>query len=147
MFTIAGAIAAALLLSPATLALDRPGTVQITASEAKQTHFDTGKPGLSIGDVDVYNLLLYNKRITPHAIGHAEMICTRVGLKRQSCTANYVLPKGEIAVQGVIDSRLIYELAVIGGTNLYNNVRGSLTVTSIHRSNPSRELLVFRLVV
>jgi hypothetical protein len=41
---------------------------------------------------------------------------------------------------------LIYELAVVGGTGLYNNVRGTLTVTSL-KQKPSRELLVFRLVV
>jgi hypothetical protein len=35
---------------------------------------------------------------------------------------------------------------VIGGTGLYNNVRGSLTVTSLERK-PTKELLVFRLVV
>jgi hypothetical protein len=146
---VGGAMLTALLVLPGAgaLALDRPGTIQITASVSRQTHFDRGKRGSSIGDLDIYNLLLYNKRITPRAIGHAEMVCTLVGTKRQSCTANYVLPKGEIAVQGVIDSRLIYELAVIGGTGLYNNVLGSLTVTSIHRSKPSRELLVFRLVI
>jgi hypothetical protein len=36
---------------------------------------------------------------------------------------------------------------VVGGTGLYNNVRGALTVTSLHRKKPSRNLLVFRLVV
>jgi hypothetical protein len=46
----------------------------------------------------------------------------------------------------VITSRLIYELAIVGGTGLYNNVRGALTVTSLDRK-PSKELLVFRLVV
>ena len=32
-------------------------------------------------------------------------------------------------VGGVIASRLFYELAVVGGTGLYDNVRGILTVT------------------
>jgi hypothetical protein len=75
------------------------------------------------------------------------MSCTAVGVTGQSCTATYVLPKGEIVVQGVIGSRLIYQLAVVGGTGLYDNVRGSLTVTSLQRRRPVRELLVFRLVV
>jgi hypothetical protein len=110
------------------------------------TIIDVGARGTSIGDLDVYNLLLYNKRITPRSIGHGEMVCTRVGPKRQSCHAGYVLPQGELTVEGVIGSRLIYSLAVTGGTGLYGNVRGALTVTSIHRK-PSRELLVFRLTV
>ena len=45
---------------------------------------------------------------------------------------------------GIIGSNLIYELAVLGGTGIYDNVRGTLTVTSLgHGQN----LLVFRLVV
>jgi len=142
-----GVLLLSLLALPGALALERPGTIQITDLESKHSYFDRGKPGTSIGDLDIYNLLLFNKRITPRALGHGEMICTRVGTKRQSCTANYALPKGEIAVQGAIDSRLIYELAVVGGTGLYDNVRGTLTVTSLHRSKPLRELLVFRLGV
>ena len=36
---------------------------------------------------------------------------------------------------------------VVGGTGLYNNVKGAVTITSLHRKKPVRELLVFRLVV
>jgi hypothetical protein len=46
----------------------------------------------------------------------------------------------------VISSRLIYILSIVGGTQYYNNARGTLTVTSMHRA-PVRELLLFRLVV
>ena len=141
-----GALLVATLALPRARALDRPGTIQITDSEVKHAHVDAGKSGRSVGDLDVYSLLLYNKRITPKSIGHAEMVCTAVGTKGQSCTATYFLPKGTIVVAGVIDSRLIYGLAVVGGTGLYNNVRGALTVTSLHRT-PAREVLVFRLVV
>ena len=75
------------------------------------------------------------------------MLCTTVSSSNQSCSATYFLPQGEIVVQGVIGSRLIYAMAVVGGTGLYDNVRGSLTVTSLKRSPSVRELLVFRLVV
>ena len=59
------------------------------------------------------------------------MLCTTVSSSNQSCSATYFLPQGEIVVQGVIGSRLIYAMAVVGGTGLYDNVRGSLTVTSL----------------
>ena len=131
---------------PAALALDKPGTIQITNQETRHTHVDTGAPGRSVGDLDVYSAQLYNKRITPKSLGHMTMLCTSVSTSLQSCTATYFLPQGEIVVQGVIGSRLIYALAVVGGTGLYGNVRGTLTVTSLKRS-PSRELLVFRLAV
>jgi hypothetical protein len=127
-------------------ALDRPGTIQISNVESKHTHVDLGRAGRSVGDFDVYKFLLYNRRITPRPIGRGEMSCTATGLTTQNCSATYVLPKGEIVVEGAIGSRLIYALAIVGGTGLYNNVRGTLTVTSLRR-NPTRELLVFRLVV
>jgi hypothetical protein len=127
-------------------ALDRPGTVRITDSEVRRAHVDGGPVGKSVGDLDVYTVLLYNKRIRAKALGQATMTCTAVGATGQSCTATYFLPKGTIVTQGVITSRFIYELAVVGGTGLYSNVRGSLTVTSLKR-RPSRELLVFRLSV
>jgi hypothetical protein len=143
---LGGALLTGVVALPGARALDRPGTIQITDSEVRHAHVDVGKKGRSPGDVDVYTQLLFNKRIRPNAIGRATMVCTAVGVTGQSCTGTYVLPKGEIVAQGVIGSRLIYELAVIGGTGLYNNVRGSLTVTSLKRK-PSQELLVFRLVV
>jgi hypothetical protein len=120
--------------------------VQITAAEVGHAYVDRGRDGRSAGDLDVYNLRLFNKRITPRSIGRGAMVCTSVDTKGQSCAGTYFLPRGEIVVQGLITSRLIYQLPVVGGTGLYNNVRGSLTVTSLSRK-PSRELLVFRLVV
>jgi hypothetical protein len=38
-------------------------------------------------------------------------------------------------------------MAVVGGTGLYDNARGSLTATSLKRRPSVRELLVFRLLV
>jgi hypothetical protein len=144
------AISGALLVGVFTLtgaqALDRPGTVRITDSEVRHAHVDVGTDGKSIGDLDVYTVLLYNKGIRAKAIGRATMTCTGVGANGQSCTATYFLPRGALVTQGVITSRFIYELAVVGGTGLYSNVRGTLTVTSLNRTS-SRELLVFRLSV
>lgn len=139
-------VLAGVLALPGAQALDGPGTVTITDSEVRHAHVDLGRTGPSAGDQDVYSTTLYNKRITSRSIGHGTMVCTSVGTTGQSCEATFVLPRGEIVALGAIDSRLIYELAVVGGTGLYNNVRGSLTVTSLKRK-PSRQLLVFRLVV
>ena len=43
-----------------------------------------------------------------------------------------------------IGTRLLYQIAVVGGTGLYDNARGSLTVTSTGL-HPRREILLFRL--
>jgi len=141
------AVLVTVLAASGAQALNTPGTVTVAGQEIRHAHIDMGKDGRSVGDLDVYTSLIYNKRITPRSIGRATMSCTGVGISGQNCSATYVLPRGEIVVQGVIGSRLFYQLAVVGGTGFYNNVKGSLTVTSLRRQRPTRELLVFRLVV
>jgi hypothetical protein len=131
---------------PGALAYTKPGAIRITDVETKHTVIDNGAHGRSPGDIDVYRTRLYNRRITTKALGHAEMVCTAITPTTQHCDATYFLPRGQLVVAGVISSRLIYILPVVGGTEYYNNARGTLTVTSLHRS-PSRELLLFRLVL
>ena len=135
------------LVVPGAQALDRPGTIQVTNREIRHAHVDLGADGTSVGDIDVYTSLIYNKRITPHAIGRETMMCTSVGASSQNCSATIILPKGQIVAEGLIGTRLIYQLAVVGGTGLYNNVKGAVTITSLQRKRPVRELLVFRLVI
>ena len=57
----------------------------------------------------------------------------------------YFLPRGRIVVGGSLRFRQFYELAVLGGTGLYDNARGTLTVTRTHRK-PVRDLVIFKLV-
>jgi hypothetical protein len=140
------AIVAAALMVPSAPALNRPGAVTLSATMKVHTFVDAGARGRSPGDVDIYRFVLFNKRIQAKPLGHGEMVCTTVTGSTQSCNATYFLPRGELVVSGVISSRLIYVLAVVGGTDLYNNVRGTLTVTSVRRA-PARDLLVFRLTV
>ena len=75
-----------------------------------------------------------------------ELVCTFVDSKRMRvCRGTYVLPKGKIVVGGSLTYRQFYDLAVLGGTELYDNARGSVTVTRTHR-RPVRDLVVVRLV-
>ena len=79
-------------------------------------------------------------------IGRGELVCTFVDTVRSRvCRGTYVLPKGKLVVGGSILYRQFYDLAVLGGTGLYDNARGTLTVTRTHRK-PVRDLVVFRLV-
>jgi hypothetical protein len=122
-----------------------PGTIRITDREIKRADVDVGTKGLSAGDVQSLRRLLYNRRITNKAIGHSELVCTSTGNQSTMCNGSYFLPKGRIVVGGIVRSPLFYELAVLGGTGLYDNAQGTLTVTSLRRK-PVEELLVFRLV-
>jgi hypothetical protein len=135
--------------------LATPGAIRITDRLVRHIHVRLdkhvrvdGKPKerSRAGDLDFYRQTLFNKGITPSAIGHSDLTCVDTGTGSSSCTGTFFLPKGKIMVGGVIGSRLFYELAVLGGTGLYENVRGTLTVTYLGGA-PAREFLLFRLAV
>ncbi len=121
-----------------------PATIRITNVQTKLTTVDLGAHGPSPGDLEIIAQSLYNTRVTPSPIGRADILCTLLTTTTRNCTATYVLPKGRIVTSGVIGSRLIYELAITGGTELFDNARGSLVVTTT-ALNPRRQVLVFRL--
>jgi hypothetical protein len=143
---LAGLALFVIAVAPASQALDRPGTIRITTREVGHRVIDLGPAGRGPGDVEVSRSLLYNKGVTPKAIGHGEIVCTFTGRRSRVCNGTYFLPKGKIVVGGALVFRQFYEFAVLGGTGLYTNVQGSLTVTSI-RPKPRRDILTFRLVV
>lgn len=142
----AAAVAVAATPVLAAHALDQPGTIKLTSRLVKHIHVDGPMKTTNAGDLDFYRNSLYNKGITPTPIGHSDFTCVNTGTGSQNCTGTYFLPKGKIMVAGVIASRLFYELAVIGGTGLYDNVRGTVTVTFLGGA-PSKEFLLFRLGV
>jgi hypothetical protein len=126
--------------------LDPPGgTIRITARDMDVAVVNRGPAGRSTGDVLVIRQLLYNKGITRNAIGHSDIVCTYTGRRSRQCNGTYFLPRGKIVVSGSMRWRMFFKLAVIGGTDLYNNVRGSMTGT-LYSRGPRRELLVFRLI-
>jgi hypothetical protein len=121
-----------------------PATIRITDKQTRVVRVDLGKRGRTAGDVEIVNALVYNQRVTPRALGHSETVCTyTIGINR-SCQGTVFLPKGKLVVAGILRYRQFYELAVTGGTGLYNNARGTMTVTRIGDS-PPRHLLFFRL--
>lgn len=123
-------------------ALAAPGNIRITDKLVKHTHVVVSRSGA--GNLDFYRQLLLNTRITSHPIGHSDVMCVNTGTGSLNCSGTYFLPEGKIMVAGVIASRLFYELAVVGGTGLYDNVRGTLTATFLG-GNPVEEFLLFRL--
>jgi hypothetical protein len=132
--------------APASQALNQPGTIRITTREVAHRVMDQGRPGRGPGDIEIIRTLLYNKGLTPRAIGHGEVVCTFTGRRSRVCNGTYFLPRGKIVVAGALVFRQFYEFAVLGGTGLYNNVQGSVTVTTT-TPKPRRDILTFRLVV
>ncbi len=152
MLRKAGALAA--LVGIAVLAIDSsriafgltgPGVIRVTANEIRRVRVDLGRRGLTAGDVEVTRRLLFNKRITPKPIGHGELVCTFTGGISRTCTGTFVLPRGKIVVGGTMLHKELFQLAVLGGTDISSNVRGTLTVTALP-GRPRSDLLLFRFV-
>jgi hypothetical protein len=140
----AAAVAVAATSAIGAQALDQPGTIKVTDRLVKHIHVRGPDKRTHAGDLDFYRQQLFNKGITPTPIGHSDLTCTNTGTGSMNCSGTYFLPKGKIMVGGVIASRLFYELAVMGGTGIYDNVRGNVVATFLG-GVPAREFLLFRL--
>ena len=149
-FLVTGALAALALatgsITSGSSELTGPGTIKLTTRQISMSFNDTGAPGRGPGDVALIRELLYNKGIRRAPIGHSEMVCTYTGRRWQQCSGTYFLPRGKIVVAGSLRYREFFKLAVIGGTDLYDNVRGSVSATMYSR-NPRRSILILRLTI
>ena len=118
-----------------------PAFVRLTDA---QTNFDHVGNGYGPGAGEIARFTLFGSTSATKAIGHAILVCTYVGDSERSCSGTYIVPRGTIQTAGILRSRLLYQQAVVGGTGLYDNARGTLTVTA-KTIKPRRELLIFRL--
>ena len=121
-----------------------PATIRITNREISRLRVDTGKPGRGVGDTEIIRQNLFNKRIKSKPIGHADYVCTFVTAGTRSCMATIFLPRGRLVAGGSIRFPQLHELAILGGTRLYDDARGTLTVIRT-TSRPRRDILLFRL--
>jgi hypothetical protein len=115
-----------------------PGTIRIVDVQRSDTKLGAGVGAREIVHADLY------RRGVDKLLGAEVLLCTYVGADERLCSATYTLPKGTIVATGTVQSRLLYELAIVGGTDLYDNARGTLTVTT-YRLRPRRDVLLFRL--
>jgi hypothetical protein len=123
-----------------------PEFIRITDRQFSYTPVDIGARGRSPGDQEIIVDRLFNRRITTKSIGSARFLCTFTARRTRICTATFSLPKGELVATGTVRFREFYDLAIVGGTGLYNDARGTLTIIrTTHRPRPIRELLYFRL--
>ena len=114
--------------------------VRLTDRQTQISHFGND----AIGSTDIARLALFGSTNKNQAIGHGVITCTDVGSGEQTCDGSYVLPKGTLQTAGILRTRLFYTQAVVGGTGLFDNARGTLTVTA-KGIRPRREILLFRL--
>jgi len=134
----------ALLAASASPAATGPSTIRITDVQVKRKLVDAGPHGSGVADLETVHVRLYNPSITSRTIGRGDLLCIYIDKRLRNCNGTYSLPRGKVVVSGVISSRLLYEIAIVGGTGLYDNARGTLTVTATSFS-PRHEILLFRL--
>jgi hypothetical protein len=119
-----------------------PAVVRLTDLQVHDEHISLGRGG--IGDLEVASLSLFGSSTRSRPIGHGALTCMYASTVERSCTGIYVLPRGTITTAALLRTRLLYTAAITGGTGLYDNARGTLTVTA-KGLKPRRELLLFRL--
>lgn len=144
-------IAAGLLTAPlvygwssTSSAVTGPGKIRLTSREISRTRVDLGRPGRGLGDTEIVRTNLFNLRLKDQPIGHSEYVCTYTTSFARSCTVTIFMPRGRLIAGGSIRYQDIYELAVLGGTRLYDDARGTLTVIRTTRK-PRRHIMLFRL--
>ena len=121
-----------------------PATIRITAREVSRVRVDVPPARRRIGDTEIVRQNLFNRRVRRTPIGSAEFVCTFTTSRARACTVTIFLPRGRLVAGGSIRYQEFYELAVLGGTRLYDDARGTLTVIRTTRK-PRRHILVFRL--
>jgi hypothetical protein len=123
----------------------RPGQIRITDVQTSYSFVRSRTRPHGAGAVELVKQRLYNPSISSKPIGRSTLVCTYFDPHDRTCVGTYFLPKGSLVVTGTIQSRLIYEIPVVGGTGVYANDRGTLTVTSTRLRPVRHEVLVFRL--
>jgi hypothetical protein len=121
-----------------------PGKIFLTSRETSRVRVDVGRPGIGPGDTEIIRQHLFNKRITRRPFGYSEFVCTFTTERIRACTVTFFLPRGRLVAGGSIRYQDIYELAVLGGTRLYDDARGTLIVIRTTRK-PRRHRLRFEL--
>jgi hypothetical protein len=143
---LAGVTAPAVYASLNSSAATGPEFIRISDRQFGYTRVDNGPPGRSPGDQEIIFDKLFNRKITSRPIGSGRFLCTFTTGATRTCIATFDLPKGEVVATGTVRYRQFYDLAITGGTGLYDNARGTLTIIrTTDRPRPIREFLYFRL--
>jgi hypothetical protein len=141
---VAALAAAGALIGWTSAAGTGPATIRVIDRQFGYTRVDIGRHGLSPGDSEVITARIFNKKVSTKPLGNGRFICTFTNGLNRTCIVTVSLPRGQLVATGAVRYRQFYELAVVGGTGLYDNARGTLTVIRTTR-HPTREILYFRL--
>jgi hypothetical protein len=126
---------------------DDGDVIRVTARFINEAEVDLPPSGFGAGDKFVITQDLYRDE---EKVGHSGIECTFVRLEGEAaataqCVASFVLPAGQITVQGLVtftQDDEPFTVAVTGGTGRYRDADGELRVEPV---SEEEERLTFRL--
>ncbi len=126
-------IAAVVIAQPSEASHYGPKDFTLTGQTLANEQIDVGKPGPSLGDMNVITEDVY---MNGKRVGTSDISCTVVRIQMPKfavqCFNTTTLPGGQITAQGVVTSDEIEKVpffqAVTGGTGAYKGVTGELKV-------------------
>jgi allene oxide cyclase-like protein len=130
---IAAALVAAALIASPSQASHKDKVLALTGKMLANEQVDVGKPGPSLGDMNVITEDVYRNG---KRVGTSDIQCTVVRIQppkfEAQCFNTTSLPGGQITTQGIVTSdqleKVPFDQAVTGGTGAYKGVSGQLTV-------------------
>lgn len=149
IITIGAAFAILVIAAGSVAASDRrEGGRSFTVVERAETDtvIDLGTPGDGMGDQLVFGNPVFDRTNTK-ATGRDEGVCFRTnpGLSWE-CTWTTILDHGSLTVQGPFyDDGRDSKLAITGGTGIYRNARGQMTLHSRNQAGTEFDF-IFRVI-
>lgn len=107
----------------------QPMTVHVIEHAITDKVIDTGKPGDTSGDLLTWHNPLFNATGARH-VGHDQGECVRMSPKQGTWECRWInwVEGGAITVEGVFFDTKNSVLAITGGTGMYRNARGTMTL-------------------
>ena len=125
------------------------GDFTLTGKTLAVEQIDLGKPGQSLGDQQIITMDVF---AGPKRVGESHVVCTTVRVDPQThaftgqCENVTSLPTGQITASGLVTSAqeetTPFVQAITGGTGLYKQAHGQLTVSE---AGPQPATLAFDL--
>ncbi|MFB7171004.1 hypothetical protein ACFCYM_09305 [Streptomyces sp. NPDC056254] len=138
LLACAPAVSAAADTEPAP-AKDHSRVIVLTGRLAEQSRFPVNPGGAPAqGDRTVFRSVLFDK--DGQEVGETGGTCTTTRVTNggaEECVVTYVLPGGQLAVQGMVFGHLVpgpppsFDNAITGGTGKFDRARGSVHADTI----------------
>jgi hypothetical protein len=103
-------------------------TLKIVATQHDFGQVDTGKRGLTPGDVSFFSEVLH---VDGKTVGSDHIVCTFTGTwptRTDFCRGLFVLPGGSLVAEGAA-AHGPFTVAVVGGSGRYAGARGTMRAT------------------